>query len=80
MLLEDRGVRIRSFIVKAECILGTAEPRSFEKIHLIFAAGGDMDEAALREAICRSMTLVCPIAVTIGKAAEVTWDLQVTKK
>jgi len=79
LLLEDGGIPVRSFTVKAECILGSGEPRSFEKIHLIFLINGNMTDETARDAITRSMTLICPIAVTVGRAAEVTWELQVTK-
>ena len=80
LLLLDRGIAVRSFTVKAECILNAAEPRSFEKIHLHFLLGGEMDEGIAADAITRSMTLVCPIAVTVGKAADVTWELHIAHK
>jgi putative redox protein len=80
LILLDQGVTVKSFTVKAECILKDTEPRSFEKIHLHFLLGGEMDDGIVMEAITRSMTLVCPIAVTIGRAAEVTWEQHITRK
>lgn len=80
LLLEDGGFTVRSLIVKAECIHGAGEPRTFEKIHLIFLVSGGMDEPTVQNAINRSMTLVCPIAVTIGKSTDVTWECQIMQK
>jgi|GEM_PF-4263095 len=79
-LLDAEGKIPRSFTVKAECIFRHEEPRSFEKIHLIFLVSGDLDEEILRNAIIRSVNAVCPIAVTLGKAVGITWELQITKK
>jgi uncharacterized OsmC-like protein len=80
LLLDDAGMTPRSFTVKAECVFRHDEPRCFEKIHLICLVGGDAGEEMVRDAISRSVTAVCPIAVTIGRAADVTWEFQVTKK
>ncbi len=80
LILQDQGVTVKSFTVKAECILNSAEPRSFEKIHLHFLLTGEIDEKIVTEAITRSMTLVCPIAVTIGRATDVTWEQHITCK
>lgn len=80
LLLEDCGITPRSFTVKAECIFRHDEPRVFEKIHMIFLMSGDMDEDIVRRAVHRAVTAVCPIAVTLGKSADVTWELRITKK
>lgn len=79
-LLDDHGIIPGSFTVKAECIFRHDEPRSFEKIHLIFLVSGDMEEEVVRNAILRSVTAVCPIAVTLGKSVKITWELHITKK
>lgn len=76
VLLLDGGTTVRSLTVKAECILQHARPMSFEKIHLIFLLAVDADAGLVSDAIEESMTLVCPIAVTVGRAAEVTWEQQ----
>ena len=80
LLLDDAGITPGSFTVKAECVFRHGEPRCFEKIHLTFIIAGDFGEEVVRNAAARSMTAVCPIAVTIGKAADVTWECQVTRK
>jgi putative redox protein len=80
LLLDEEGVKPRSFTIKAECVFRHEEPRCFEKIHLTFLVSGDANEEMVRDAITRSVTAVCPIAVTIGKAAGVTWECRVTKK
>lgn len=80
LLLDNNGIIPRSLTVKAECIFHLDEPRSFEKIHLIFLVSGDILEEMVRNIINRSVTSVCPIAVTLGKSIEVTWELQMAKK
>lgn len=80
LLLDTQGIQPRSFTVKGECIFQHDEPRSFDKIHLIFLVSGDVDDAVVRDAIHRSVTAVCPIAVTLGKSVDLTWELHTTKK
>jgi len=80
VLLQNHGATVRSLTVKAECILQHASPMAFEKIHLIFLTATDAGDGTVSGAIEESMTLVCPIAVTIGRAAEVTWEQQVTPR
>ncbi len=79
-LLDAQGIVPRSFTVKAECIFRHEEPRAFEKIHLIFLVRTDAEEVIVRDAILRAVTAVCPIAVTLGRAVAITWELQITKK
>ncbi|PWR73883.1 OsmC family protein [Methanospirillum lacunae] len=78
-ILDAQGKIPRSFTVKAECVFHHDEPRSFEKIHLIFLVSGDIAEEIVRNAIVRAVTAVCPIAVTVGRSVEITWELQMIK-
>ncbi|OPX63205.1 MULTISPECIES: OsmC family protein [unclassified Methanoregula] len=80
LLLDDSGITPRSFTVKAECVFRHDEPRVFETIHLIFLVGGDIEEEVVRTAVRRSVTAVCPIAVTLGRSVEITWDLRMKKR
>ncbi len=80
LLLEDSGITPRSLTVKAECVFRHDEPRAFEKIHLIILVSGEVEEEVVRNVVSRSVTAVCPIAVTLGKSVTITWDLQVKKK
>ncbi|OPY37535.1 MAG: hypothetical protein A4E35_01451 [Methanoregula sp. PtaU1.Bin051] len=80
LLLDESGVTPRSFTVKAECVFRHDEPRVFEKIHLIFLVSGDIGEDVVREAVRRSVTAVCPIAVTLGRSVGITWDLRMKRK
>ena len=49
-------------------------PPVYEKIHVTFSIASDLDDAALKAAIDETMAVLCPVAVTLGRAAEVTWD------
>jgi len=49
-------------------------PSVYEKIHVTFSIASALDDAALEAAINEAMTVLCPVAVTLGKAAEVTWE------
>lgn len=51
-----------------------APPEIFEKIHLSFTFSGTLDEKKVTEAIKEVLTLQCPVAVMVGKAAEITWN------
>jgi uncharacterized OsmC-like protein/uncharacterized metal-binding protein len=49
-------------------------PAAFETFHIRFSIATTLDDAAL-EAICReAVTVLCPVAVTLGRAAAVTWE------
>ena len=58
-------------------IIGTRRPvppEIFEKIHLSFTLSGTLDEQTVTEVIKEVLTLQCPVAVMVGKVAEITWD------
>jgi uncharacterized OsmC-like protein len=79
MMLREEGIIPVSFIVKAECLLNNDTQRSIGKIHLNFLFTGIIEENVLESVIHSAMTLICPIAVTVGKATEVTWDQTVSR-
>ena len=78
MLLEEKGVVPSACTVKAECLINHEIPRIVEKIHLEFRFTGQVSSEAAGEAISTAMTLICPIAVTVGKATAITWDFSIS--
>ena len=52
-------------------------PAVFESLHLTFYLSGNLDEKAVAHAIRETMTVMCPVAVMMGKAAEVTWEQRI---
>ena len=52
-------------------------PAVFEALHLTFILTGDLDEKAVAHAIRETMTVMCPVAVMMEKAAEVTWEQRI---
>lgn len=49
-------------------------PTVFENLHLTFFLTGKLDDKTVSAAIHETMTLMCPVAVMMGRAAEVTWE------
>nr|WP_321506659.1 putative zinc-binding protein [uncultured Methanoregula sp.] len=49
-------------------------PSAYEKIHVAFSIAAAMEDALLDAIVTEAMTVICPVAVTLGRAAEVTWE------
>jgi len=54
-------------------------PSAYEKIHVAFSIAAAIEDATLDAIVTQAMTVICPVAVTLGRAAEVTWELQHVK-
>ena len=78
MLLEEKGVSPNTCTVKTECLISHQTPRTIEKIHLEFIFAGLFSQETAKTAITKVMTLICPIAVTVGKATSVTWECSIS--
>ena len=52
-------------------------PKVFTKIHLIYRVQGDVPENNLIKAIELSLAKYCPIANTLGKVSEITYEYSV---
>lgn len=74
MMLQEEGISPDACTVKVECLLNNEIPRTIEKIHLNFLLTGMIEDKIVESVITRAMTLMCPIAVTVGKATEITWE------
>lgn len=72
--LMEKGIKPDSFTVNVEGSRRKTPPTIFEKIHVIFTLSGDMDDRSVAEIIRDTMTLKCPIAVTLGRVGDVTWE------
>lgn len=72
--LMEKGIEPNSFTVKVEVSRRKTPPTIFEKIHITFTLSGDMGDQSVTETIRDTMTLKCPIAVTLGRVGDVTWE------
>lgn len=72
--LKENGITPDSLNIVIAGTRRASPPAVFEELHLTFHFVGMMDERTVAEAINRTMTLMCPVAVMIGKAVKVTWD------
>ncbi len=72
--LSEKGIRPESFTIKVEGSRRKTPPTVFEKIHIIFTLSGDLDDGMVAEIVRETMTLKCPIAVTLGRVGNVTWE------
>lgn len=77
--LSERGVKPKSFKVRIEGSRRKTLPTVFEKIHATFMLSGDLDDRMVSETIQETMTLKCPIAVTLGRVGNVTWEHHITR-
>lgn len=76
--LTKRGARPDSLRVIIAGTRRETPPQVFEKLHLTFFLTGKLDDKTVFAAIHETMTLTCPVAVMMGKAAEVTWEHRIT--
>ena len=72
--LNEKGTRPDSLRVAISGTRREAPPGIFEFLHLTFYLAGKLDENVVGEAIHETMTLMCPVAVMMGRATEVTWE------
>lgn len=77
--LKKDGADVRSIQVKVAGTRTAGLPAAYEKIHVIFSLEVNRDDTILGNMIRQAMTVFCPVAVTLGRAAEVTWEFRRTK-
>ncbi len=78
--LSEKGVKPESFNIKVEGSRRKTPPTVFEKIHVIFTLSGDLDDGMVAEVVRETMTLKCPVAVTLGRVGDVTWEHHILRK
>lgn len=78
--LSEKGIHPDSFAVKIEGSRRKTPPTVFEKIHVTFTFSGNLDDRMVAETIQETMTLKCPIAVTLGRVGKVTWEHRIGKE
>ena len=76
--LSEKGVKPESFAVKVEGSRRKTLPTVFEKVHVTFVLSGDLDDRMVAEVVQETMTLKCPIAVTLGQVGDMTWEHHIT--
>ena len=74
--LQKNNIVPSALEVQVSGIRKTRIPAAYEKIHVTFSIASKADNAALDTMITQAMTVFCPVAVTLGRAAEVTWDYE----
>jgi putative redox protein len=72
--LAQRGITPESLTVNVNGFRSEMPPNVFEKIHLTFMLTGNMDDRTVAEVVRKTVTQTCPIAVMLGKAANLTWE------
>lgn len=56
----------------------TTLPAGYEKIHLTFTISVGVSDAELEGIFRQAITVLCPVAVTLGKATDLTWEYRRT--
>lgn len=72
--LSEKGVKPGSFSINIKGSRRKTPPTVFETIHVIFTLSGDLDDRMVAETIRETMTLNCPVAVTLGRVGNLTWE------
>jgi putative redox protein len=78
LVLQENRVRPDSLRVTITGTRKETPPTVFERLHLTFFITGTLDDRTVDDAIHETMTLMCPVAVMIGKAVEVTWEYRIS--
>ena len=76
--LKKAGIIPDSYMVTIEGTRAEAYPTVFEGIHILFRLSGIIDEKTLDDTIQQTITLLCPIAVTMGSVGEITWEYSIS--
>lgn len=74
MGLSKRGIEPNSLTIKIDGARRKTPPEVFEKIHLVITLTGDLEDSVVTEVIQETITLTCPVAVMLGKEAEISWE------
>jgi uncharacterized OsmC-like protein/uncharacterized metal-binding protein len=77
--LQKNRITPGALAVKVSGVRKSGHPSAYEKIHVTFSIACDAEEAALDMMIEQAMAVLCPVAVTLGRAAEVTWEYRRVK-
>jgi len=80
MDLSDRNARPESVRITIAGKRRETPPTVFENLHVTFFLIGNLDEKTVAGAIDETMTLMCPVAVMIGRATELTWDFRIGRE
>lgn len=72
--LQKNRITPGALAVKVSGIRKSGLPSAYEKIHVTFSIACNAEDAALDIMLEQAMTVLCPVAVTLGRAAEVTWE------
>jgi putative redox protein len=60
--------------VEIEGVRADAVPSPFTKMHLVFVAKGDVDDAKLQRAVSLAVEKYCSVSATLGDSVDVTWE------
>lgn len=76
--LQKNSVKPEKLEVQVSGTRKTGLPSAYQKIHVTFSLACKADDSALDTMITQAMTVFCPVAVTLGRVAEVTWEFHRT--
>jgi len=77
--LKENGIMPDSLMVLITGTRRAIPPAVFEELHLTFHFTGTIEKKTVAEAINETMTLMCPVAVMIGRAVDITWEYRIAE-
>jgi putative redox protein len=79
-ICKEMNIDLQALRVSISSVRRAELPTLFESVHVFFAMTGDIDDRQIESIIRDVMTFRCPIAVSFGKLADLTWSFHIDKK
>ena len=74
--MQGRGKTPQSMKTVVSGIRTATPPFAYTQIHIAFSFATDLEDSDVSAILNEAVTVLCPVAVTLGRAAEVTWDFR----
>jgi uncharacterized OsmC-like protein/uncharacterized metal-binding protein len=74
--LRKDGADVRTLSARVSGTRSAGLPAAYEKIHIIFSLDANRDDDTVGQMIHKAVTVLCPVAVTLGRAADLTWEFR----
>lgn len=74
--MQGRGKTPQSMKTVVSGIRTATPPFAYTQIHIAFSFATDLGDSDVSAILKEAVTVLCPVAVTLGRAAEVTWDFR----
>jgi uncharacterized OsmC-like protein/uncharacterized metal-binding protein len=74
--MQKRGTAPGTLRAEVTGTRSSKAPFAYERIHVTFFLATEFGDAEIAEIIRQAMTIYCPVAVTLGRATDLTWEFR----